>query len=663
MNFLKRNSIRTSLLVRMVGMTAAVGILIGLATDIILYCNSNSDMQARIKGSTAAYKTSIQNAVQIYESRAEAIAQNSQITDTALSSLDRKVISSSLAQKYGFSDIIVTDDTGKYIDGTENYGNEDYFKKAEDGSTTLSSTVKWQNSSSPVFIVATKIINGSGAVLCVLPSNVLSKMIDEVDVGAYGYGFLVDKSGKIVAHKDRSIVSRYMNYIDEAKKNSSYSDAASLIQQMKSGKSGICSVRINSIRQCVCYAPVSGTDGWSLGISANEHEMMGGFYISLIFTVLLLTLLIILSVFISSKMANRITKPIVSLVGRIEKLTDGDLHSEVPVIVSKDEIGTFSESFVATVSTLKNYVTDISDVLNSLAKGDCTTEIQQQYAGDFTPIKASLETIISNLNSMFTKIDQAANQVSASAMGMAGASQTLAQGSSEQAEALEKLTSSISEISKKVNKTASDAATAKEYSQQAFAEVENGNQQMQRTKSAMNEIKDFSTQIGKINGIISNIAFQTNILALNASVEAARAGESGKGFAVVAGEVRNLASKSAEAAKSTTALIEGSIKSVENGSKIAENAAQSLNNIVSGTQKTVDLIGGISNASEEQAAFLSQIDKEMDEISAVVQTNSATSEEATATSEELSRQAQLLKTTLSFFKLRSGAESLLPKQY
>jgi len=295
--------------------------------------------------------------------------------------------------------------------------------------------------------------------------------------------------------------------------------------------------------------------------------------------------------------------------------------------------------------------------LDSLAEGDCTVETHEDYKGDFVTIKTALNTIVSNLNRMFSDINQSADQVASGADQVSSGAQALSQGATEQASSIEELSASITEIAGQVNQNATNSAAANKTSIEASAEVTHGNEQMQQMIGAMVEISDSSKQIGKIIKTIEDIAFQTNILALNAAVEAARAGTAGKGFAVVADEVRNLASKSAEAAKNTTVLIESSIKAVENGTKIADETGKSLSVIIEGVQKTSDLIAEISKSSNEQATAINQVTQGVDQISAVVQTNSATSEESAATSEELSGQAQVLKDTLAFFKLKEGSGS------
>jgi methyl-accepting chemotaxis protein len=659
----KKSSIRKSLIVRMAGLTAAASILIGLSSGIILYSYSSSEMHDRVSESAAAYTSAIENAINLYKSNAETAAQNAQITDTSLSVADRKAIMSGLAPKYGFTEIMVADAQGKTTDNTD-VSKQDYFQKAIDGKTFVSSTVSVNKNSPPVLMISTKPSNFEGVVICLLSSDTFSKMIDSVTVGNYGYGFIVDKTGKIIAHKDRSNINNFVNYIDSAKKDTAFASAASLIQNMKTAQKGIQTITLNGMQQCVGYAPIPDTDGWSLGVSANVNEMMAGSYTAVLFTVAFTLILIFLAFLFARKSADKMAKPITSLVERIEKLARGDLNSEVPKITSKDEIGMLAGSFSITVEALKGYVNEISVVLNGLANGDCTVDTVLEYQGDFSEIKSALIKIISNLNRMFSDIGRAADQVTVGANQVSSASQNLSQGSTEQAGSIEELSDSIAGIAEKVNKTAANAETAREFSLSASAEVERGNEHMEQMNAAMQKISECSGQIEKINNTIESLAFQTNILALNAAVEAARAGSAGKGFAVVADEVRNLAGKSSEAAKNTMTLIESTIAAVENGTTIAAETAASLQAIIGSTEKTAQVIAEISNASGEQATSINQVTDGMNRISAVVQTNSATSEEIAATSEELNGQAQMLKNSLSFFKLKHAGQTvpLIPER-
>ncbi len=305
-----------------------------------------------------------------------------------------------------------------------------------------------------------------------------------------------------------------------------------------------------------------------------------------------------------------------------------------------------------TVAFLKNYVDEIAETLLKMGQGNLDIEITSEYLGDFQAIKTGLNGIAATLSETMAEINESAGQVEAGARQISDGGQALSQGTTEQASAIEQLNASIEEVAGETKKNATNANEANQRALEVRSNAEVGNKQMSKMVTAMIDINESSKNISKIIKVIDDIAFQTNILALNAAVEAARAGSHGKGFAVVAEEVRTLAARSAEAAKETTGLIEGSIDKVEVGTKIADETAASLVEILNEIEKVTDLVGNIARASNDQATEIAQITQGIEQVSTVVQTNSATAEESAAASEELSGQAEMLKQMVGAFKLR-----------
>ena len=364
--------------------------------------------------------------------------------------------------------------------------------------------------------------------------------------------------------------------------------------------------------------------------------------------------IILVGVFFSFVIIRLIKTPISEMEKAAIKMAEGDLDVEISY-TSKDELGVLAAQVGKLIHKLQVIIDDENKFLAKMAEGDFTVNsaCEEEYTGGFSPLLVSFQGIAEKLNDTMLQISQSSSQVASGANQVSNGAQALAQGATEQASSVQELAATINEISNKVNQNADNARQASKAAGCVSIKMNVSKEKMQQMTQAMEDISSCSNEIGKIMKIIEDIAFQTNILALNAAVEAVRAGTAGKGFAVVAGEVRNLANKSKEASENISALIENSLKAVENGTRIVGDTAQSLIQAVNGVNEVTDIIGQISEASSDQADSISQVIMGIDQISSVVQTNSATAEESAAASKELSNQSQLMKGLVEKFKLKS----------
>ncbi len=464
---------------------------------------------------------------------------------------------------------------------------------------------------------------------------------------------------------------------------SNYEGDTSLLKEFENKRSANASVR----RQIVEYASLGTDEGnqQALGLIFNQYNPQVEEYTAILerafvaiekeseeayqssmrmqrillgLSIAIAAVAFLFTCLIAIDLTRNIMVPVKTIEDAMKEVVKGNLSVEVEYD-SQDEFGDMAHNMHVMTTSVGSIIRDIEHVLSAMASGDFTVTslAKDLYIGDYQKIFVSMRQIRDSLSSTLLTLNQSADQVSSGSDQVSSGAQALSQGATEQASSVEELAASISEISNNINRNAAGAQEASQKSMEVGAEAGESNRRMHDMLGAMSEINASSGEIGKIIKTIEDIAFQTNILALNAAVEAARAGAAGKGFAVVADEVRNLASKSADASKNTAVLIENSLHAVENGKKIADETAKSLESVMAGVQEAAGMMDSIARASKEQADAITQITVGIDQISSVVQTNSATAQESAAASEELSSQAQILKDLVRRFKLLGGGSA------
>ena len=386
-------------------------------------------------------------------------------------------------------------------------------------------------------------------------------------------------------------------------------------------------------------------------VEDSQNSLNRSIYTTEVVSFVTMMLILLMNVLLVLLVVKRILVPIQTITESSRQLSEGKLDFQIDV-KNKDELGQLADSLNTSVKNLKLYITDITEILNSIAEGDLGKESSITYIGDFVQIQTAISTISRQLNQTLSQIQSSANQVDSGANQVAIGAQSLAQGATEQASEVDNLLNMVERVTVQINNNAETAASTTREADVVGGSITVCNEQMQEMAEAMNQISACSGEIQHIIKTIEDIAFQTNILALNAAVEAARAGSAGKGFAVVADEVRNLAAKSADAAKDTTALIEKTLTVVENGSLLTGKTQESLNSVVAGAENVTADIKKISDASKEQELAINTIRDGISQISTVVQSNSAAAEKSAEVSKELSGQARTLNQLISRFRIR-----------
>lgn len=629
-------------------------LLVGTVSTVNLY---NSTMSTLNKTMTETAATSAEVITQKLDSMKSDILQISrssdltsdQMTDEQKIALLRDEQKSNDYDNIGFVDL-----QGNDLANNTSVSGTTYFSESSKGQVYVTEPYMDDSTKKLEILVSAPVMDGStvrNIIYYVIDDSVLNDIVTNIQIGTTGSAYIVDKNDITIAHKDLTLVTGKNSTIESAKTDKGLSKLSEIENKMIQGGTGFAEYTYEGNNKILAYAPISDSNGWSIGINVVKDEFIQATINSIIILAVCIAAAILVTILVALRIANSISRPIKACVDRIVTLSQGDLSSADLEVHTKDETKVLADATNDFIRKLKWVISDISSILGSMSQGDMTVKPSATYDNDFAPIKTSIIGITASLNKTLSHINASSQQVSSGAEQVSSGAQSLAQGATEQASSIEELSASINEISEKVGRTANNATKASQEAAVAGKEVENSNTQMQTMIRAMADITNKSGEIGKIIKTIDDIAFQTNILSLNAAVEAARAGSAGKGFAVVAEEVRNLANKSAEAAKITTALIEESIQAVQNGSKIADDTAHALKSTVEVVSDVVGIIDEIAKSSNEQALSITQITEGVDQISSVVQTNSATAEEGAAASEELSGQANILREVISQFRL------------
>lgn len=584
-----------------------------------------------------------------------------QLSDETISVEEKRAVIDERVRMHGFQRGNIIGPDGHSIFDGKDYSDREYVRQAMQGNIYVSEPLISKITGELSIMVAAPLYqNGSyggqivGVVYFVPPETFLNDIVSSIQISKSSRAYMINKSGDTIADVTLDTITT-QNIEQEAQSDASLKELASIHANMREGKNGFGSFHDTDGERFTAYAPVNGTDGWSVAVTSLKSEYLADTYFGFIIDMVVIFASILISIVVALKLSTNISAPMRACAKRMKLLVEGDLESPVPQVIGRDETAELTRSTAEMITGLNTIINDISFLLTEMANQnfDIKSSHREDYVGGFQNILLSMRTLKTELSNTIRQIDNSATQVSSASNQVSTGAQSLSQGSIEQASSIQELAATINDISESAKKTSTAAEEAGHFVGQAGAQLGISVEYVKDLNTAMDKISRSSQEISRIIGTIENIAFQTNILALNAAVEAARAGASGKGFAVVADEVRNLASKSDEAAKATKELIESSIATVNEGN-------EAVNRVTEALELTSQLAGNVTSkmdivveAVENQTVSIEQVTEGIDQISSVVQTNSATAEESAAASEELSAESTSLKQLVDRFTLAS----------
>lgn len=617
--------------------------IIGTEACLYSYSSTISLVEKNSRSSAKTTARDIEALLQNYKNIAKASGSDITLIGNVPNEVRVKKVEQ-LAKQYGFTSGNLLNKKGVSIkDGTD-FSDRDYVKAALNGKTNISDvTLSKYTNTYGISIAAPLISSGRiiGVVYYRADVDFMNDIVKHISVGQGSYAYILDENNNVIAHKNEKYImnDKYKDMIPKDIKNCISSQNGSMTCSY-GGDKYICG-----------YSKIDKTANWRVVIASPESAYNSDILRFVKKLVISDIIALIVAIIVALIIARVISRPIVRVKNLLSALAQGDLSVQLNDTKNKDELGILQNSAVSLNRMLSDMLTQSGDVLSKMAAYDLTSEDMREYPGKFNELAASINSIKAILSNMILNIQNSSVNVDGGSKQLAEAASMLSEGTMAQASSLQKLVTDVENVAQNINANSDKTIFVNESLGNLDSEIKDGNQKMQELSNVVRTVEEMSEDIKKIVNTIDGIAFQTNILALNASVEAARAGESGKGFAVVAQEIGTLATKSSDASKKTAELIEKCIKGIESAKEYADITSDSLAKIVSDSNNIANAFDEMSKANEIQAKNANDIRNEIENISQVVQSNTATAQQTAASTEVLSEQAAALKDMTGRFKV------------
>ena len=645
-------------------MLLVVGIalfLVGVISCVLNYTSTISNLEDSMELIAEESGAHVQAKLEGLLSQVEMLGTMPDLGAEGAPAEDKIEVLDSYKRNYDWLAATIFDVNGTSIgDGSYNIANQEYFQTALTGTTCTDDPAyeeKWNtftiNFAAPLWkngVQGSKII---GVVVVTADAQIFSDIMSALLVCEGGSAYMINKNGDVIASSDYDSVLNVENTIKDSETDSSLKKLAAIERKMIAGETGTGSYRYDGHMEMSSYVPIDN-NGWSLAICAVQKEFIGTTVLGIIIILICILITNAAAGAMARKLGNAIGTPIHQCAERLALLAEGDLHTEVPTVTTKDETLVLAEATKMIVEAQAAIIGDLDYVLEEMAGGDFTVKSKigdAAYVGEYKSLILSARDMKLKMCDALNRIKEGAAQVSLGASQLTDGAQNLAEGATDQAGSIEELTATITDVTAQVDENAKVSQGAATMALDVVSRAQASNEEMSHMTEAMERITSTSQEIVNIIGEIEEIASQTNLLSLNAAIEAARAGDAGRGFAVVADQIRKLAEDSAQSAVNTRKLIESSLAEVEQGNQITERTTKVMQEVIDGLNQLAQGAEASSKNSVQQAEMMEQLELGVEQISEVVQGNSAIAQEVAATSEELSAQAISLDNMVGQFKL------------
>lgn len=605
------------------GVTVLVAILaVGSVAYNACYSTAMDNISQSIDTSANLAAQQISVELESYKRMAEVTGEDPIIIGEADNTVKTDRINA-LAEDYGFTSGNILDGNGISIQDGTDFSDRDYVQRALLGEVVVSDITLSKYTNTYGFSVAAPIGQHDGdAVLGVvyyrMDIDFMQEILSHITIGNNSYAYITDDKGKVIVHHDSELIG-----VDDTRADGIlYGDA-----------------------------PINMTNGWNIIVAAPESDFTEMIYAKIKVLIIMDIVAFIYSIIVGTLIARGIGKKANMVAVSLGKLAEGDLSSKVAKTSAKDEIGRLQNSTAKLQETFTNIINETNSILGAMANCDLTAQDMKAYPGEYNKMSNSVNDIKAILGQLIMEVQESASSVGVGSGQLADAADALSRGTVAQASSIDQVVVDVQEVADRIQRNSDNEQLVDDKLKNLEQLIQNGNTEMTHLLTIVREVEEMSADIQKIVGTIDSIAFQTNILALNASVEAARAGDNGKGFAVVADEVGSLAAKTSEASKQTSELIGRCIDGINSAMKSADTTFECLKEIVANSGEISMAFEEISNDTRQQAQKSSDIRREMGNISDVVQTNTATAQQTAAATQELSEQAKNLSALISNFKI------------